>query len=139
MRNLTVSSTTKEIEEKLSELTEKYFHLVWYARKAPSDDKEYWDGTPDEIKTKALNEVSRIEEFFPDDVDELVEDESNWTHGFNSGCLAAFRFVQTAIDTKLHEVDDEDTWEDDTIPDGTKMVCFGGIEQAEEEFPFLDT
>lgn len=118
----------EEFELKLKELSEKYFHLVWYARKGPSDDKEYWGDTPDEIKTRALNEVSRVEEFFPTETDELKSDESDWTHGFNSGCLAAFRYIQTCFDTTL--VEDDETG---------GMVCYGGIEQAEEEFPFLDT
>jgi len=120
--------TKDQFESKLHELSEKYFHLVWYARKGPSDDTEYWEDTPEHIKTKALNEVSRVEEFFPEETGELKEDETNWTHGFNSGCLAAFRYIQTCFDTT--SVEDDETG---------KLICYGGIEQADEEFPFLDT
>ena len=120
--------TKEEFNSKLQELEDKYCKLVWYARKAPSDSTEYWAGVPDDIKTGALNSASKVEEFFPEETDALKSEEGDWQHGFNSGCLAAFRFISTSLDTSLHE--DDETGE---------MVCFGGIDQAEEEFPFLDT
>ena len=52
----------------------------------------------------------RVQEAYPYEVSALSDD---WNHGFNSGCLAAFRFIQTAIQEDV----------------GT----------AEEEFPSLDT
>lgn len=37
----------------IAAMEEKYFDLVWYARKSPLEDAEYWSGTPAEIKTAA--------------------------------------------------------------------------------------
>ena len=71
-------------------MEEKYFNLVWYARKAPPDDAEHWAETTAEIKTAALNEMAKVEEMFPDEVDALkCPDCGDWNHGFNSGMLAS--------------------------------------------------
>ena len=80
----------------------KYFDLVWYAR------------------TTAEEPVSqpgrrRVEAAWSADLEALRSDESNWQHGFNSGCLAAFRLVQGLLGRE----------------DDAKF--------AREEFPFLDT
>ena len=84
-----------DVLENISEKLEKAEKLVWYARKAPADDPS-WDGVPEDIRTGALNAVARVEEMFPDDVDELRGEHGDWQHGFNSGVLAALRFVLTA-------------------------------------------
>ena len=89
----------------LSELEmweKKYFNLVWYART-----------TPDEPASQAGRR--RVEAAWPADLEELRSDDSNWQHGFNSGCLAAFRLVQGLLGS------DDDA------------------EFARQEFPFLDT
>ena len=91
---------------------EKYESLVWFARKYPADH-ESWDKVPADIKQGALNAASRVEELYPDEVDRLRSEEcGDWEHGFNSGVLAALRFV-------LHAAEDP--------------------EAAMDEFPMLDT
>jgi hypothetical protein len=108
----------------------KYFSLVWYARKG-QDDHPMWANTPDCIKQKAFNEMSRIREMHPDEVDALCGESGDWTHGFNSGMLACLRFVLTAQNPE---------WINDpaALDDG-KPFCLGGVEQALEAFPDLDT
>ena len=81
---------------------QKYFDLVWYART-----------TPDEPASQAGRK--RVEAAWSVDLDELRSDDSNWQHGFNSGCLAAFRLVQGLLGSEAD------------------------AEMAREEFPFLDT
>ena len=99
--------------ELIAAMEEKYSNLVWYARKAPPEDAEYWSDTPAEIKTAALNEMAKVEEMSPDEVDALkCPNCGNWNHGFNSGMLAALRFV-------MHAAEDP--------------------EEAQEDFPMLDT
>ncbi len=86
--------------------------LVWYARKHPADHP-FWDKVPADIKEGALNAASQVEEMYPDQCDSLKCAEcGDYNHGFNSGVLAALRFV-------LHAAED--------------------TEAAEEEFPELDT
>ena len=57
--------------------------------------------------------VDRLENEFPTETEKLKGEEGDWTHGFNSGILAGMRYVLSLYDM--------------------------GKEQAEEEFPFLDT
>jgi hypothetical protein len=96
----------------IAAMEEKALKLVWYAR-TPSFDDPSWDKVPADIKQTALNQVSLVEEMFPVEIDGLNCSKcGDWSHGFNSGMLAALRFV-------LHVAEDP--------------------EAAIEEFPELDT
>jgi len=75
----------------------KYFDLVWYARSKPG---------------RAEDARKRIEALYPKEVKDLGIDD-NWSHGFNSGMLAASRLYLTVIGD--------------------------GLEAGLEEFPFLDS
>ena len=57
--------------------------------------------------------VDRVETEFPTEIKELQGEGGDWSHGFNSGMLAGMRYVLSLYDM--------------------------GKEQADEEFPFLDT
>ena len=69
--------------------------LVWYARKHPSDHPS-WNDVPEDIRTGALNSAAKVEEQYPDEVDDLKGEHAEWEHGFNSGVLAALRYVFSA-------------------------------------------
>ena len=101
-----------------------FFDLVWYARSHPKSDTAYWEKVPDHIREGALNAQARVEEAYPSEVSALGDD---WNHGFNSGCLAAFRYVFTALD---ESTDTDEFGEEYSV---------GGLAVAEEEFPSLDT
>ena len=115
---------TPEIERAFEEKEGKYCHLVWYARSRPKSDTAYWERVPDHIRERALNAQARVEEAYPCEVSDLGDD---WTHGFNSGCLAAFRYVLTAL-CERNQID----------VFGEEFVI-GGLAEAEEEFPMLDS
>lgn len=86
----------------LTALEKKYFDLVWLARKRPED-------------AIAADAVARVRLEYPDEVERLGGEHGDWEHGFNSGCLAAFRLA---------------------------IGLLGNNEEAEfavQEFPFLDT
>jgi hypothetical protein len=91
-----------DLAAEVAALEKKYFDLVWYAR-----------STPDEPVSQPGR--ARVEVAWPDDLHALRSDDSNWQHGFHSGCLAALRLVQGLL--------------------------AGGDEAefARQEFPFLDT
>lgn len=108
-----MKSKKADIAQEIQNLEHKYFNLVWYARKNPNEDDSYWDGVPEAIKEGAFEAMANVERDYPVEVDELQSDDSDWHHGFNSGVLAALRFVMTA-----NEIN---------------------IEQAKEWFPELDT
>ena len=99
-----------EHAEAFAKKERKYSDLVWYARSRPKEDTAFWEKVPDHIREGALNAQARVEEAYPFEASALSDD---WNHGFNSGCLAAFRYVHTALQEDL----------------GT----------AEQEFPSLDT
>ena len=88
------------------EKLDKYESLVSMARKSESDSKH----------PNVARHMEETEALYPDDVARLCcPEEGDWAHGFNSGCLAAYRHV-------LHSLD-----------------AIGGIQCAEDEFPDLDT
>jgi hypothetical protein len=89
-------------EKILTALEKKYFDLVWLARKRPED-------------TMAADAVARVRLEYPDEVSRLGGEHGDWEHGFNSGCLAAFRLAIGLLGKK-----DE-------------------ADMAVEDFPFLDT
>ena len=115
---------TPEIQCAFEGKADKYCDLVWYARSHPKSDTAYWEKVPDHIREGALNAQARVEEAYPSEVSALGD---NWNHGFNSGCLAAFRYVLTAL-CERNEIDEF----------GEEFVI-GGLAEAEEEFPDLDT
>jgi hypothetical protein len=95
----------KELEALIAIKYNKYNDLLWYARCNPERAN---------ISTIIENR-KRIETEFTDEVIALYEDDTNWQHGFHSGCCAAFSYVLTCLDKGM------------------------GVEYAEEEFPFLDS
>lgn len=110
------------IHDKLHELTEKYFNLVWYARKYPEDRKI--PGVDEAMKD--------VEKKYPKELKSL-RDIPDWTHGFNSGILAASRLLHAyALDSDWTELISDD--EDDII-----ITRDTEIELAEDMFPCLDT
>ena len=148
--NNTSISDNHELISTLAHYANKYEDLVWYARKHPQEDTEYWDKVPPEIRNGAFIAMERVEREHPKEVaklngefpelnshhitEELREEltkafiNTDWEHGFNSGCLAAFRFALMALDTDTY-------WDEEMEMD---MPC-GGIEDAIAEFPMLDT
>ena len=134
--NKLVENTRDEVLDAIGKYHAKYFDLVWYARKPLYEDVDTaYKNSPEDIREGCKNTIAKVEEHHPNDVNALMRDETNWTHGFNSGCLAAFRFCERALnpsmeldDYFLEELLDEDVFETDTP-----------IEEAEEMFPELDT
>jgi hypothetical protein len=95
----------QEILERLIDMEGKYSDLVWLARKRPEDS----------LIAGVQSSIDHVEKSWPKECEELRGDESDWHHGFNSGCLAAFRFAMSL----MGDADD--------------------VRMAEELFPFLDT
>lgn len=104
--NKTNNMNKKQLIENVVEKLKKYEDLIWYAR-----------ATPENYHIKGVKEnVDRIEKEYPDEVKELnglSAEHINWHHGFNSGMVAALRYILTMDDL--------------------------GLEQADEEFPMLDS
>lgn len=117
-----------------SQLMEKYFELVWFARSDPQKVKETGSKELFKTITKKLEEISNK---YPREVQALCGDSSNWEHGFNSGILAYSRFLAEYLEDSIFE-DDEDSEEAIEL-DGKKYIQIDGRTQAFEYFPMLDT
>jgi hypothetical protein len=101
---------TPELKKHLAALWDKYWNLVWYAR----SDPQCYPNREDSLRATVFMAQSQIEGAYPKETGDLNSpDISDWTHGFNSGMLAALNLVTSAIDF--------------------------GMDIALEEFPMLDT
>ena len=83
---------------------------------------------------KVLNIRAKVEEMYPKEL-ESYHRNGDFNHGFNSGCLAAFRFCERALNQSM-ELDDyflEELFDEDVFETQTPL------EEAEEMFPELDT
>ena len=145
-KNEYLAKTDKSLENKreeildlLAEYKNKYFDLVWYARKQPKENKEYWDKVPNDIRESAFKGMKRVEEKYPKEVKELSQEtrftHPDWSHGFNSGCLASLRLAFTA----LSKTGDWDEYFIDELEDDEEFELPTPIDLAVEQFPFLDT
>lgn len=99
----------KDVIEKITELENKYFDLVWYSRKDKYKllEEERYDIL--KLTTDVFNK-------YPEECKRLEEEGGDWEHGFNSGMLAATRLFLGLMNRSKMEND-----------------C------AIEDFPFLDT
>jgi len=82
------SNPLKEgIMEEVFEMHDKYESLVKYARVKPEHILEH----------KRVEEfMSRTKEKYPKEVENICSESGDWYHGFNSGMLAAIRYVMTS-------------------------------------------
>jgi len=98
-----------EVKQAINRLHKKYWDLVWYAR----SDPECYPGKADSLRAGVFMAHAGIEAAYPDEVNDLLESDDNWEHGFNSGCLAMLNYLL--------------------------MANSFGVEAAEDDFPNLDT
>lgn len=87
----------KETFEAVSQLEDKYFKLVWYARKTDQD----------RYNPACEKGIKEAEFLYPSDIDDLASDFGQWHHGFNSGVLAATRFFIEAESSNVKNAADE--------------------------------
>jgi hypothetical protein len=79
----------KELIETLDEIENRYFDLVWYARRDKKDPTQ-----------PGWSDIERIRAENPDAAAALCGDSADWNHGFNSGCLAMVRLISGLLGTK---------------------------------------
>ena len=94
----------EDILKEVSSMHDKYESLVKYARVTPEQISEH----------KLIQElVNKVQSEYTKEANELSSEDGDWHHGFNSGMLAACRYV-----LNLNDVDKD---------------------FADSNFPFLDT
>jgi len=82
-----------KLDTELKAMYEKYWNLVWFARATDADGKA--------IHAVGRRGVKRIAKLYPEDCKAIKQGDDNWTHGFNSGMLAAMAFLGEAKDFGL--------------------------------------
>jgi hypothetical protein len=87
-------ATKKEVLEMAIQKSEMYCDLVWLARVKP----ENYNAIP-----QVREHVKKISETYPDEVNNLNGEYGDFNHGFNSGCLAAFRMILTMMEYGVEE------------------------------------
>lgn len=98
----------KRAYEAFQEKHEKYEKLVWWARSRDRDDREYWEENHPGILDGVAESQRKVEKSYPKETALLTEpDRGDWEHGFNSGVLAAIRWLGTACDHGIEEADSE--------------------------------
>ena len=103
-----------DIHEGVLSMKELYEEMVWYARKPHIDHvDEKYNHLPQEMRDIVKQCIRDTERRYPKQVKLLKEDNTNFEHGFNSGCLASLRFVLFAfdngVDDALHDFPNLDT------------------------------
>lgn len=139
----------EKVLEAFTKFMDKYCDLVWYARSPRSNSiRSIYNETPENVIQNILNIQARIEEKFVEETNALnCCEHADWQHGFDSGCLATIRYVMTAINIATYEeeghwIDEDGNPCDDTgevVEPGTRFYTMGGLKEAEEEFPMLDS
>jgi hypothetical protein len=81
---------TKELEEIVAEKYNKYNELLWYARKQPEDL----------LVDSIAKQMKKVEWNSPEEVSELQGENSDWQHGFHSGCNAAFSYILSCLNKR---------------------------------------
>ena len=123
------------LEKRIGQMEYKYFNLVHYAR-----------------RMEELPHHEEIRQEFPKETKDLDEESDisnpDWEHGFNSGCLATCRLLGRYARTQ-QEIDQEtDEWFRLNPEELEEIKEEGGeiyqnivdnLQEAEEEFPWLDT
>jgi len=137
----TAEEKSKRLDMINGEFMSKYLDLVWFARSNPErliEEEKY------ETVQSVLKSLQEIADRHPKEVSELIEDETSWQHGFNSGVLAYARFISSYVEDGLWEVEkgiNEDIAENEKviIINGKKYIEFDGRQDAFDSFPELDT
>ena len=119
------------IKTELDKLEEKYFDLVWYARSGINLYKHR-----PEVTEQVLNIRAKVEEMYPKEI-ESYHRNGDFNHGFNSGCLAAFRLISKVLDEDFYILCSDDPDLDDGekyYPNDVERLGF-----ALDIFPNCDT
>ena len=92
-----MKKTKAAVMEQLKALENKYEMLVWYARKSPQQI-----ATMEGVRIAAM----RVESDYPEETAALrSHDAGDWSHGFNSGMLAATRYALDCFVTGIEMAD----------------------------------
>ena len=123
--NKILKNCIKNTNEDITKRRKLYLNLVALARSNPDDDS-YQDRV-DFIKSEIGEEV------YEKELEKLMSEECDWTHGFNSGMLSSTRLYGDLLQYIPDVYENEETGDDEEYPIENTW------RDALEEFPMLDT
>jgi hypothetical protein len=136
--NQKLKAALDAVEKEMTEKSEYYRNLVWYANRGPGEQEKYCPQFWDKMKKLLGGGKSKRYKKFLKECNALSGESGDWNHGFNSGCLAMSRLALGLAETEDEEFEDGD--EDSET--GENIVHIFSAEdrrrEALEEFPFLD-
>ena len=115
-----INSTNEDITKR----RKLYLNLVAMARSNPDD--ESYENRVNNNKEQIGNDV------YEKELEKLMSEECDWTHGFNSGMLASTRLYGDLLQY-IPDVYENESGDDEEFPVEDMW------EQSKEEFPMLDT
>ena len=122
--NKILKNCIKNTNEDITKRSKFYLNLVALARSNPDD--ESYENRVERIKSEIGEEV------YNNELEKLMGDESEWSHGFNSGMLASTRLYGDLLQY-IPDVYENESGDDEEFPLEDMW------DQAKEEFPMLDT
>jgi len=122
--NKILKKCIKNTNEDITKRRKLYLNLVAMARSNPDD--ESYENRVDYIKSEIGDDV------YEKELEKLMGDESEWSHGFNSGMLASTRLYGDLLQY-IPDVYENESGDDEEFPIEDMW------DQAKEEFPMLDT
>ena len=122
--NKILKNCIKNTNEDITKRRKLYLNLVAMARSNPDD--ESYENRVDYIKSEIGDDV------YEKELEKLMGDESEWSHGFNSGMLASTRLYGDLLQY-IPDVYENESGDDEEFPIEDMW------DQAKEEFPMLDT
>ena len=122
--NKILKKCIKNTNEDITKRRKLYLNLVAMARSNPDD--ESYENRVDYIKSEIGDDV------YEKELEKLMSDESEWSHGFNSGMLASTRLYGDLLQY-IPDVYENESGDDEEFPLEDMW------DQAKEEFPMLDT
>ena len=123
--NKLLKNCIKNTNEDITKRMKLYDSLVGLARSNPDDS--HYEKRIDSIKSKIGEEV------YEKELEKLMSEECDWTHGFNSGMLASTRLYISLLQYTPDIFENEETGDDEEYPIENTW------RDALEEFPMLDT
>ena len=123
--NKILKNCIKNTNEDITKRSKLYLNLVALARSNPDDDS-YQDRV-EHIKSEIGEEV------YEKELEKLMSEECDWTHGFNSGMLSSTRLYGDLLQYIPDVYENEETGDDEEYPIENTW------RDALEEFPMLDT
>jgi hypothetical protein len=93
-----------KVHDKLGELENKYFELVWYSRKLVWYSRKDYEDLHANDQFSIMTAMGEIKTKYPKEIAEIEDPEHGvWKRAFNNGVLASLRLAMGLMEKKFDE------------------------------------